>query len=353
MFEQFGFETVTPMQASFVFALIVGIVFGVLAQHLKFCFRSAIVGDKGSKPVARGIWFTALSAALLGTQFLVMNDYISFNGHRFFEKDLPMLAIVLGGLLFGIGMVLTRGCISRLTVLAGTGNLRALTVIIVFAILAHATLKGFLAPVRVWLGSITVPLGQATSLADLPGGAEFWTSAMALAAFALALRSSVKWKEVILALILGLLVPFAWLGTGFILQDVFDPIAMQSLSFTSPAADLLFWSIASSSIPAGFGVGFILGVVFGSALAAISKSEFIWQSFENAQQTKRYFLGAGLMGVGGVLAGGCTVGAGLGGVPTLSIAALLALASIAGGAVLANYILHPRGRASLAPLVVH
>jgi uncharacterized membrane protein YedE/YeeE len=149
------------------------------------------------------------------------------------------------------------------------------------------------------------------------------------------------------------LVPFAWLGTGFILQDVFDPIAMQSLSFTSPAADLLFWSIASSSIPAGFGVGLILGVVFGSALAAISKSEFVWQSFENAEQTKRYFLGAGLMGVGGVLAGGCTVGAGLGGVPTLSIAALLALAFIAGGAVLANYILHPRGRASLAPLVVH
>ena len=133
----------------------------------------------------------------------------------------------------------------------------------------------------------------------------------------------------------------------------FDPIAMQSLSFTSPAADLLFWSIASSSIPAGFGVGFILGVVFGSAIAAITKSEFIWQSFENTQQTKRYFLGAGLMGVGGVLAGGCTVGAGLGGVPSLSIAALLALASIAGGAVLANYILHPRGRASLAPLVVH
>ena len=145
MFEQFGFETLTPMQASFVFALIVGIVFGALAQHLKFCFRTTVVGNKGSKPVARGIWFIALGAALLGTQFLVVNDYISFNGHRFFEKDLPILAIVFGGILFGIGMVLTRGCISRLTVLAGTGNLRALTVIIVFAILAHATLKGFLA----------------------------------------------------------------------------------------------------------------------------------------------------------------------------------------------------------------
>jgi hypothetical protein len=71
MFEQFGFEIITPMQTSFVFALIIGVLFGALAQHLKFCFRSAVVGDKDAKPVARGIWFTALGSALLGTQLLV------------------------------------------------------------------------------------------------------------------------------------------------------------------------------------------------------------------------------------------------------------------------------------------
>ena len=353
MFEQFGFETVTAMQASVVFGLIIGVIFGALAQHLKFCLRSAVVGDQDSKPVARGVWFAALGAALIGMQVLVLKGFLSFEDHRLFAQEMPVIAILAGGLIFGIGMVLTRGCISRLTILAGTGNLRASTVIIVFAVLAHATLKGVLAPVRVWLGSVTVPLGEMASLADLPGGAVFWAGALALASFAFAFKSGITWRSSVLSMILGLLVPAAWVGTGFILQDGFDPIVMQSLSFTSPAADLLFWSIASSAIPAGFGVGLILGVVTGAALAAVSKGEFSWQSFETPGQTHRYFLGASLMGFGGVLAGGCTVGVGLAGVPTLSIAALLALASIVLGGLLAQYILHSKGRNNLAIVGAH
>jgi hypothetical protein len=196
-------------------------------------------------------------------------------------------------------------------------------------------------------------LDETASLADLPGGAAFWTGALALVAFALALKSGLNWHSGILALILGLLVPVAWIGTGFILQDEFDPIVMQSLSFTSPAADLLFWSSASSSIPAGFGVGLILGVMVGAALAAGCKGEFLWQSFETSQQTRHYFLGAFLMGVGGVLAGGCTVGAGLAGVPTLSIAALLALVAIAAGGLLAEYVLRPKGHSNVSAIGAH
>ena len=233
--------------------------------------------------------------------------------------------------MFGMGMVLTRGCISRLTVLTGSGNLRALTVLIVFAVLAHATLKGVLAPLRKWLGSVTLPVNGVSSLADLPGGAAVWAVLLAVICFAFAARSGVSWSKAIWAGFLGLLVPAGWLGTGFILQDEFDPIVMQSLSFTAPAADLLFWTVASSAIPAGFGVGLILGVVLGAAASALGKKEFNWQSFETPKQTGRYFLGATLMGMGGVLAGGCTVGAGLAGIASLSIAAIIALGSIALG----------------------
>jgi uncharacterized membrane protein YedE/YeeE len=143
------------------------------------------------------------------------------------------------------------------------------------------------------------------------------------------------------------LVPAGWLGTGFVLQDEFDPIVMQSLSFTAPAADLLFWTVASSAIPAGFGVGLILGVVLGAAAASLSKGEFHWQSFDTAKQTGRYFLGAALMGVGGVLAGGCTVGAGLAGIASLSIAALLALASIALGGWAMQALLSEKNSAAI------
>jgi uncharacterized membrane protein YedE/YeeE len=291
-----------------------------------------------------GVWLTALAVAVIGTQALVAAGMISFADHRFMVSGMPVMAIVVGGLLFGAGMVLTRGCVSRLTVLSATGNLRALFVLLVFAITAHATLKGILAPVRTTLGAFTLPLGDGVSLAALPGGAPVWAGLLALAALSFAMRSGNRPGTLILAALLGGLVPLAWVGTGFVLYDDFDPISMESLSFTSPFAETLFWSIASTSIPAGFGVGLIGGTLAGALVASLIFRSFRWQSFVSPRETGRYAFGAVMMGVGGVLAGGCTVGAGLSGVPTLSTAALLALVSIAAGAVILN-----RGLALASP----
>ncbi len=149
----------------------------------------------------------------------------------------------------------------------------------------------------------------------------------------IALRSGARPLHLGLAALLGLLVPAGWVGTGFLLYDDFDPIALESLSFTAPFADTLFWSIASTSISAGFGVGLIGGTLAGALVSSLASGRFQWQSFTSPRQTGRYALGAALMGIGGVLAGGCTVGAGLAGIPTLSVAALLALGAIAGGAI--------------------
>ena len=145
--------------------------------------------------------------------------------------------------------------------------------------------------------------------------------------------------SVVFALLIGLLVPLAWIGTGFVLFDDSDPIAMESLSFTSPAAETPFWGIASSSIPAGFGAGLLGGVLVGAMAASLIFGGFKWQSFVSARQTGRYMAGAAMMGVGGVLAGGCTLGAGLSGVPTLSVAAFLTLVMIAAGALAMNALL--------------
>ena len=329
MFETLGFQSLTAPQVAVVFGVGLGLLFGLLAERTAFCFRRALVGEDA--PQARGVWLAGFAAALLGTQAAVALGWISFGDHRFYAQALPVAAILAGGLMFGAGMVLTRGCISRLTVLTGSGNLRALTVVLVFAVTAHATLKGLLAPLRTTLGGVTLDLGTLTGFAALPGGALVWTALLAAGALVLALRSGARPTLLAQAAALGLLVPLGWVGTGLVLQDEFDPIAVESLAFTSSMADSLFWAIAGTAVPANFGAGLVGGVLLGALGSALASRRFQWQSFSSPRETGRYLAGAVLMGVGGVLAGGCTVGAGLSGTATLTFAAFLALAAIAAG----------------------
>lgn len=332
MFEQLGFESVTAPQAALWLGAALGLAFGGAAQVSRFCLRRGLVAGP-ERRAALGVWALALAVAVLGTQAAVAAGWISFDAHRVHAAELPVLAVALGGLMFGAGMVLTRGCLSRLTVLGASGNLRALTVLLAFAVIAHATIKGVLAPARVALGAVTVPLGEAASLAALPGGAALWAGLVAAGALALSFRSGARRRDLALGAAIGLLVPLGWVGTGFVLHDDFDPVALQSLSFTLPAADTLFWAVASTALAPNFGVGLIGGVLAGALAAALATGRFRWQSFESPGQTGRYAAGAALMGVGGVLAGGCTLGAGLSGVATLGVSALLALAAIAAGAL--------------------
>lgn len=337
MFESFGFETLTPQQASVWFALGLGVVFGLLAAVTRFCFRRALVGD--DRRAARGVWALALATAILGTQGAIAFGLIDFADHRYLTGEIPVLAIATGGLLFGAGMILTRGCVSRLAVLTGSGNLRALLVLVVFAVVAHATLKGILAPLRTSLASVTWSVGEYGSLASLPGGGLVWSLVLVALALAFVLRSGNPWHQLMFAAALGLLVPLGWVGTGYVLFDEFDPIPLESLSFIAPMTEGLFWTIASTAVPAGFGTGLIGGSLLGGLIAAVALRSFAWQSFENPAQTGRYIAGGVLMGFGGVLAGGCTVGAGLAGVPTLGMSALLALLFIGVGGLIADRLL--------------
>ena len=326
MFETLGFQDVTPLQASVVLGLVLGAVYGALAQRSGFCLRRSLVGERNECLPALGVWAMALAVAIAGTQGAVAAGVVSFDAHRFLAPDLPVVAVLVGGALFGAGMVLSGGCVSRLAVLSGAGNLRAVLVLVVFAIVAHAAMKGVLAPLRSALAGITVDPGG-VALTALPGGA-VWAWSLALAAAVLALRSGASRRHLVMAALIGLLVPLGWIGTGFVLLDDFDPLPLQSLGFTGPTADTLFWTMAATAIPAGFGTGLVAGVVAGSVAAAVSAGEFRWGSLEGPRQTGRYLAGAALMGTGGVLAGGCTVGAGLSGVSTMSIAAILALTAM-------------------------
>ncbi|MEK6217431.1 MAG: YeeE/YedE family protein, partial [Boseongicola sp.] len=157
LFNELGVE-ISPVFAAVLFGALLGLVFGVAAQISRFCLRRGLVTGPDRKS-ALGVWLFALFAALLATQFGSILGWIDLSGHRFSQSAVPVAAAIIGGLSFGVGMVLTRGCVSRLTVLSGSGNMRAFFVLLVFAVVAHATLKGVLAPLRVAIGSLTVDLG--------------------------------------------------------------------------------------------------------------------------------------------------------------------------------------------------
>lgn len=323
-----------------LFGLGLGVVLGIAAQISRFCLRRALAGDRYERGEAAAVWFTAFATAIPAFQIAAALGYVNIEGHCFLAPDMPILAILAGGFAFGVGMVLTRGCASRLTVLSATGNLRAATVLIVFAVTAHAMLKGVLSPIRTTLGSVTVNL-PTPSLADIPGG-QFIGSALAILLAAwLIHRYRPTTLNVVLGAVIGLTAVAGWVITSVLLMDDFDPLPIQSVAFTLPWTDTLFWFIASTSIPAGFGTGLVGGVFLGSFLSALTRGELGYASFESPSQTLRYSLGAILMGMGGVLAGGCSVGAGLSGSATLSLAALLALAAIIAGAAATGRVLNP------------
>ncbi|NNJ67589.1 MAG: YeeE/YedE family protein [Boseongicola sp.] len=317
-----------------IFGLIIGVAFGIAAQISRFCLRRAVAGRNEERGSAGAVWVTALATAIVGFMLARAWGFVDLDGHRYLDPDLPFAAIILGGLAFGVGMVLTRGCVSRLTVLSATGNMRSVVVLIVFAIVAHATLKGVLSPLRETLGSFSTTMAFA-SLSELPLGAPAAAAFAGLLAVWLVLRFRPGGRNVFAGAVIGLLPVLGWATTSVLLFDDFDPLAVQSLAFTLPWSDTLFWTIASTSIPAGFGTGLIGGVLLGSFLSAAARGELDFVGFDAPQQFVRYVAGAGLMGVGGVLAGGCTLGAGLSGSASLSVAALIALASIVVGGFLA------------------
>lgn len=327
MLESLGLE-ISPRAASVWLGLGLGLLFGAMAEASRFCLRRALVGTEAERRPAAAMWLAALASALAGTQAAQALGLIDLSGHRFLANPVAVVAIVAGGLVFGAGMVLARGCPARLTVLAATGNLRAALVVALIAISAHATMKGALAPLRTTLEGAFSP-----TLPQIAGRPELGLL-LALALLALALHASGgRLRSLLPGLAIGALVPLGWLGTGWFLADDFDPVPLEALSFTAPLAETLFWVVAASAIAPAFGLGLVAGTSAGAAISSLSAGRAAWVSFTTPRETGRYAGGAILMGFGGVLAGGCTLGAGLSGIATLSSSAALALGAIILGAM--------------------
>lgn len=317
----------------------VGVLFGIMAQKSHFCLRAATIevaqGELGPR---LAVWLIAFTAALACVQGFVAMEWLELSESRAIAATGSISGALIGGLMFGVGMVLARGCASRLLILASCGNLRALVTGLILTLVAQAAYTGVLSPARETLAGVwTVSGGEARDLSMMLGLSPVAYVGLALAglilAVAFAVHKRVTTTKITAAAGVGAAVALGWLMTFAIAQTSFEVVPISSVTFTGPATDTLMALVAERNVALSFGIGLVPGVAIGAAASAVLSREWKIERFGPDTPMERYLVGAILMGFGAMLAGGCAVGAGLSGGSALSLTAWLAVFSMWVGAV--------------------
>ncbi|MGO3133018.1 MAG: YeeE/YedE family protein [Alcaligenes sp.] len=312
-------------------SLAIGLLFGICGQLSGFCFYRGLSerwsGRGGYKLQGFAL---ALAVALAGTQLVASNGLVNLSQSLYLNPTFSWLLVPVGGLMFGAGMTLAKGCGARALVLLGQGNLRSLVVLLCLGIAAYMTLTGVLAPLRMSiapLSSLTLP--AATLSEGLPKTILIIVIVAALVVFALMRRQDgQRWNDLLAGAFVGLLIVAGWLTTGWLGDDPFEPLPISSLSFVAPIGETIQYAMISTGMSPRFTIMIVVGVLAGSLLSALLRRRWKLEGFESPRQMLRSIAGGTLMGVGGVLALGCTIGQGLSGLSTLSISSLLAMLGI-------------------------
>jgi uncharacterized protein len=329
--------------------LTMGLGFGFFGQRSKFCLRAAVIefwhrkfGDK------LAVWLLAFSTAVVVVQVLILSGRLDVSSARQLATTGSLSGALIGGLLFGIGMVMTRGCASRLLVLSANGNLRALLSGLVFAVVAQATLGGVLAPWRETVSAWWVVEGGGARnlLALLGAGAEvglFFGLVWMAAALYFAVRSGWGFWKWFGGMATGLTVAGGWYYTYQVMSHSFEVVQIQGLTFSGPSSEWLMLVLHDPDSPWTFGLGLMPGVFLGSLIGALVGREWKLEGFGGGYTMPRYILGAVLMGFGSMLAGGCAVGAGMTGGAIFAVTAWLTLVGMWVGGGLADLVLDRPG----------
>ena len=328
-------------------------VLGFVANKTHFCVMGAIsdvihMGSKGRL----GAWLLAIGIALLGTQALQLGGVIDVGESRYLSANFIWLSYILGGALFGVGMTLAAGCGQRNLVRFGGGNLKAFVVLLVMGISAYMTLRGLFGVVRVNLiDPASVDLSEhGLANQSLVSALQIWAGAGnadvirglltallggGLLVYALkqrALRESMD--NVLAGVVIGACVIAGWYVTGSLGVDDFDPVPVESISFIAATGQTVNYLMSFTGATINFGIAVIFGVIAGSFAYAIISGKFRIETFSNRAEMVSHLVGGALMGFGGVLSVGCTIGQGVTGVSSLAMGSALAVLSIVFGSAL-------------------
>lgn len=352
-------ELAATSQTVLWLAFAVSFVFGAIGQKTHFCTMGAVsdIVNMGEWSRMR-MWLLAIGVAILGSAALHATGQIDLGKSIYRTPTFTWLSYIVGGVSFGIGMVLASGCGSKTLIRIGAGNLKSVVVFIVLGLVAYMTMRGVFGVFRVNVlekAAITFPGGQdipaLLSAAGMDPKMAFTLAVFVigggLTAFCLLNREFWTLDNLLGGIGTGLAVVAAWYVSGHLgylaehpdtLEEAFiatNSGRMESLTFVAPQAYslelLMLWSDSSRKLT--FAIATVLGVIAGSGAWALLTRNFRWEGFASVEDTANHLLGAALMGFGGVTAMGCTVGQGITGFSTLALGSMLTFLAIIAGAV--------------------
>ena len=346
-------ERIGEAPTAALFGLLTGLTFGIAAQRSRFCLRAATVEfARGRMEDKVSVWLLTFSTAVVWVQAAQLLGLMESADARMMAVPGSWSGAVVGGLIFGAGMVLARGCSGRLLVLAATGNLRSVVSGLIFAVVAQMSLSGILSPFRDRIASLWITDGgrnmDLLATIGLPSYSGLIIGVLiAILALFLSRRNEIGASRLIFASGVGFAVAMGWVLTYSLSQVAFDPVQIESATFTGPSAHTLMFFLDRNAI-LEFDVGLVPGVFIGALIAAAWAKELKLQAFDDTVTMRKAMIGAALMGFGGMLAGGCAIGAGVTGGSIFVGTAWTALFFMWVGAMLTDYLVDQRAGAITA-----
>jgi len=377
------FDNFVAAETAFLWgAFLIALVMGAVVNKTNFCTMGAVsdlvnMGDTGRIRA----WLFAIAVAVLGVAFLEYAGLVDATGTfpPYRAGNLVWAENILGGLMFGVGMTLASGCGNKTLIRIGGGNLKSVVVFAIIALIAYFMVNPFPGSDQTlmsvlfydWIRPLSADLGESQDLGYLiageaaAGGRLVIGVSLGLILVAFALRSADfrgNRDNILGGLVVGLAVLGAWYLSSAAGVETEDgvlslsgyyeewdmladseegkpaqgrPLAAQSYTFINPMGQTLGFAAAGfERALLTFGVVAVFGVVLGSLLWALISRSFRIEWFGSAKDAFNHVIGAVLMGFGGTLAMGCTIGQAITGVSTLAVGSMLTFGAIFLGSAL-------------------
>ncbi len=351
-----------------IYTSILGFILGYVVNKTNFCTMGAVsdlvnIGDTSRLKA----WFLAIAIAILGVTILELAGAINVNDSRIPYRNSVLFwpRYIVGGIMFGIGMTLASGCGNKILIRIGGGNLKSIFVLLIAGLMAllmtRTDFYGLL--FHSWMSPLSPDLAKLgindqsiqtiiSSIFRLDSGNIFSTLFVPLITifflfkFIFSSNKKLSADNITSGIVVGLVVVFAWLLTGGqlgqawienndFLDTPYPAVGVQSFTFINPMGEALLYTTSGlNSFFLTFGVAALLSTIFGSFVYALISKNLRLEWFANKHDFIRHLIGGILIGIGGVLSLGCTIGQGVTGVSTLAIGSIITLISIIFGASL-------------------